>query len=136
MPHHHENYSGAYSIPDNYANLSELAAPEPEQNPDEQHQQHQEFLEDIRIDEQNYEQHECEHERDAQSSTDRAQRLPQAERSSSSHSESALARQGHVSIIATHLYIVSHLLLFTILGVLKRQWTLLSGLRKTTKTTR
>ncbi|MCJ1304644.1 hypothetical protein MMC08_007457 [Hypocenomyce scalaris] len=108
--HNARQPSDDYETPDNYANLSEIAGPEPEQNPDEQHQCHQEFLEDIRTGEHIHEEHEHD---GSQSATDRGH---------SSRSKSPATTHEHVSNIATHLHAVSCLRLSTIRSALKRHW--------------
>jgi hypothetical protein len=52
--HSSSNPAGQYTIPDNFANLNEVAAPPPVENPQEEHVYRYSSLEESRTREQNY----------------------------------------------------------------------------------
>lgn len=94
-----------YDVPDNYANLDD-AAPSPSENPDENRIYFHQSLEGARREEEEYQKN---HETD---STARSKQPDEKER------EKKPAHQ--VSKLATQLYTISYLILFSFLGTLAR----------------
>ncbi|KAI9051531.1 hypothetical protein LZ554_004577 [Drepanopeziza brunnea f. sp. 'monogermtubi'] len=97
----------SYDIPDDYVNLDELAGPSPQQNPDEAALYMRKSLEQERSQEQGY------------------QRTEEVRRKASreNHEEGSKREQEgapKVSKLATQLYVISYLILFSFLGTLAR----------------
>ncbi|MAD84872.1 MAG: hypothetical protein CL912_18085 [Deltaproteobacteria bacterium] len=111
---HHDGResSDLYDIPDDFANLDELASPAPVQNPREGHIYSQDFLEEERSQEQDYE-------RDIEegSGENGHSRAPVDEAESEAETKTQISR---ASRFATELYVVSYLITFSILGTLAR----------------
>ncbi|KAI9742854.1 MAG: hypothetical protein M1818_003583 [Claussenomyces sp. TS43310] len=112
-----------YAVPSGYANLNELAASSPVENPDEQQQYGAEYLEDTRSHEQEYE-HDVEREQSRQQShgdnNRGAEQVGGEESSSSNTKDSVPRRRERASRLVTALYTLSYLVLFSILGTLAR----------------
>ncbi|KAK0125407.1 hypothetical protein ONS95_000576 [Cadophora gregata] len=96
-----------YDVPDDYVNLDELVVPSPVQNPDEGPVYRHMSLEDARSRAHTYQKSEEIKER---SSTERPAEVKKTE-------EKELHR---VSKLATQLYVISYLILFSLLGTLAR----------------
>ncbi|KAN0102134.1 CrcB-like domain containing protein [Hyaloscypha variabilis] len=110
--HHNERTSSdIYDIPDDFANLDELASPSPIQNPYERHIYSQEYLEEQRSQEQDYERNA---EQDCGESSHRQATVDDAARNTQT------PRISQASRLTTELYVVSYLISFSILGTLAR----------------
>ncbi|ESZ94562.1 hypothetical protein SBOR_5052 [Sclerotinia borealis F-4128] len=101
-----------YDIPDDYANLNELATPSPVENPREVPIYLHAPLEEARSEEQGYEQDRREQERRRRDSIARGEKPPKEEKKGVSARE--------VSKLATQFYTISYLILFSIFGTLAR----------------
>jgi fluoride ion exporter CrcB/FEX len=93
-----------YNAPNNFENLGELAAVSPVQNPEEAPVYQHENLEEVRT-------------RDQEDARRRQSQVPQPP---SEKSKEATAGAVHVSRLATQIYTLSYLILFSILGTLAR----------------
>jgi len=103
--------SDIYNNPDDFANLDELAAPSPVQNPYERHEYLQEYLEEQRSQGQGYERNA---EQEFAESSRRQGPIDEAE------TKTRTLRTSRASRFATELYVVSYLISFSILGTLAR----------------
>ncbi|KAI9649329.1 hypothetical protein NHQ30_001901 [Ciborinia camelliae] len=101
-----------YDIPDDYAQLNELATPSPVENPREDPIYRHKSLEEAKTEEQEYEQDRREQERKRRDSINRGERPPEEEK------KGAGARK--VSKLSTQIYTISYLILFSIFGTLAR----------------
>jgi fluoride ion exporter CrcB/FEX len=99
-----------YNIPDNYANLDELATPSPVENPDEDSIYRHKSLEEAKAQEQDYQRN---RQRERRASIARGED-PDIEK----REEEKEGQQ--VSRFATQLYTISYLILFSFLGTLAR----------------
>jgi len=99
--------SGSYDVPDDYVNLDELAAPSPVENPDEGPLYRHISLEDARSREQEYRR------------GDEIRRKTSRERPEETK-KSEEKEIHNVSKFATQLYVISYLILFSLLGTLAR----------------
>ncbi len=104
---HNSHDANSYDFPENYANLDELTGPSPVENPDEGALYVHQSLEDRRSQEQEYQ---------------RSEELRR--KASEHHPETAKIEEQKeihkVSKLATQLYVLSYLVLFSILGTLAR----------------
>lgn len=98
----------SYDIPDNYANLDELATPSPVENPDEEAVYLHKSLEEAKEQEEQYQQNQTKERRDS---------IARGERPVEEKPQEAVHK---VSRFATRLYTISYLILFAILGTLAR----------------
>lgn len=105
--------SDLYDIPDDFANLDELASPSPVQNPHERHIYSQEYLEEQRSQGQDYERNA---EQEFGESSHRQAPVDEAE----AETKTRTARISQASRFVTELYVVSYLISFSILGTLAR----------------
>ena len=103
--------SDNYDIPDDFANLDELASPSPVQNPYERHIYLQEYLEEQRSQEEGYERNT---EQEIGEGSHRQTPVDEAE------TNTRTPRAFQVSRFATELYVISYLISFSILGTLAR----------------
>jgi fluoride exporter len=104
------NGNGEYEVIDNYPGLNELTAPSPVDNLREEQKCQPEFLERTHSREQTYE-------REVEG---RAEHLVNPNVNTSSETITTLRRRGRASKFVTQLYVVSYLILFSILGTLAR----------------
>ncbi|PMD13329.1 hypothetical protein NA56DRAFT_638065 [Hyaloscypha hepaticicola] len=109
--------SDNYNIPDDYTNLDELASPSPVQNPQERHKYTQEYLEERRSQEQA-----CQGnaEQDGYNGQSVADGIGLQAAVDESGTNTQILRGSQASKLATELYTVSYLILFSILGTLAR----------------
>ncbi|OBT74180.1 hypothetical protein VF21_06261 [Pseudogymnoascus sp. 05NY08] len=113
-PQNNDDDGASYDVPEGLANLNEVDAPSPDENPHEQLQYRRSFLEATRSQQREYQ-------RDQ-----RRRRLSGAgeggEGQESPPEEPKKAVPGHerASRVATEIYILSYLILFSILGTLAR----------------
>ena len=96
-----------YNIPDNYANLDELATPSVVENPDEAHFYRHRSLEEAKSQEQEYQRSQ---ERERSNSVARGEDPETAKE----------LEEPQISRFATELYTISYLILFSIFGTLAR----------------
>ncbi|TGO89408.1 hypothetical protein BPOR_0111g00180 [Botrytis porri] len=101
-----------YDIPDDYANLDELATPSLVENPHDVPTYQHKSLEEAKDEEQGYEQGRRRQEQRKRDSIARGERPPEEEKKSTSPPK--------VSKFATQLYTISYLILFSIFGTLAR----------------
>lgn len=106
------NPDGDYDIPGDYAHLNELATPSPVENPREDPIYLHESLEEAKTEEQQYEQDGRRQERSRRDSISRGEKLPEEEKKDIGAKK--------VSKLATKLYTISYLILFSIFGTLAR----------------
>ncbi|PVH89667.1 hypothetical protein DL98DRAFT_401679 [Cadophora sp. DSE1049] len=98
---------GDYDVPDDYVNLDELAAPSPVENPDEGPLYRHISLEDARSREQAYRRSEEIERKASREQPEEAKKTEEKE-------------IHNVSKLATQLYVISYLILFSLLGTLAR----------------
>lgn len=106
-----------YDIPEAYRNLDEVAPEGPVQNPDEEHLYQHESLEDARSRDQEYIK--------AQAAARRASRSSGRPSGPQEGQQPSQPRGLHVSRLATQIYTISYLILFSFFGTLARlglQW--------------
>lgn len=103
---------GEYDIPDEYAHLNELATPSPVENPREAPIYQHRSLEEAKSEEQEYEQDRKRQERSRRDSIVRGEKPPEEEIKD--------ADTKKVSKLATQLYTISYLILFSFFGTLAR----------------
>lgn len=103
---------GDYDIPENYAHLNELATPSAVENPREDPIYLHESLEEAKTAEQQYEQDRRRQERSRRDSISRGEKLPEQEKKDIGAKKA--------SKLATKLYTISYLIIFSIFGTLAR----------------
>lgn len=99
-----------YNIPDNFANLDEVAVPSPVDNPDEDRIYRLRSLEEVKNEEQQYQR---------KQQMDRRDSIARGEDPDKEKKEEEQEKQ-QVSRFATQLYTISYLILFSFLGTLAR----------------
>lgn len=100
----------SYNIPDNYANLDELATPSPVENPDEDPIYRHKSLEEAKSQEQDYQRNQ---------QIERRNSIARGEDPDRGKKDEEQEGQ-QVSRFATQLYTISYLILFSFLGTLAR----------------
>ncbi|KAH7419281.1 CrcB-like protein-domain-containing protein [Cadophora sp. MPI-SDFR-AT-0126] len=103
----HRRLQGSYDLPDDYVNLDELAAPSPVENPDEGPLYRHISLEHTRSQEQAYR-------KSAEIRRKAAKEHPEEAK------EAEENKVQDVSKVVTQLYVISYLILFSLLGTLAR----------------
>ena len=97
-----------YNIPDHYANLDELAVPSPVENPRDNPIYQHKSLEDVKDEEREYQRSQTEERRNSIARGEEPQEKEEGQ------------REHRVSRLATQLYTISYLILFSFLGTLAR----------------
>ena len=114
-----------YNVPDDYANL-EASNISPVQNPDEEPITRHETLEQVRSRDRGYIREQKQQRRESQLRHVDQQQQPQAAESSADYDrekgqqQTGIAKSHKVSRLATELYTISYLILFSLLGTLAR----------------
>ncbi|KFY15666.1 hypothetical protein V492_01863 [Pseudogymnoascus sp. VKM F-4246] len=106
----------SYDVPDEFANLNEVDAPSPDENPHEQLQYRRSFLETTRSQQKEYERDQ----RRRRLSGAGAGEGEEGQEISPEEPKEAIRDHGRVSSAVTEIYILSYLVLFSILGTLAR----------------
>ncbi|KFX97281.1 hypothetical protein V490_02863 [Pseudogymnoascus sp. VKM F-3557] len=116
VSNNNDSDGASYDVPEGFANLNEVDAPSPDENPHEQLQYKRSFLETTRSQQKEYQRNQ------------RRQRLSQGGTAESGEGQESpieepkevVPGRGRASRIATEIYILSYLILFSILGTLAR----------------
>lgn len=106
----------SYDIPDGLANLNEVDAPSPDENPHEQLQYRRSFLEFTRSQQKEYQRDQ----RRRRLSGGGAGEGGEGQETPPQEPKEAVAGHERASRVATEIYILSYLILFSILGTLAR----------------
>lgn len=108
--------STSYDVPDEFANLNEVDAPSPDENPHEQLQYRRSFLEITRSQEKQYQRDQ----RRRRQSGDGADEGGGGHESPPDETKEDIPGHERASRVVTQIYILSYLILFSILGTLAR----------------
>jgi fluoride exporter len=111
----------SYDVPDDFANLTEVDAPSPDENPHEQLQYRRSFLETTRSQEKEYLQDQRRRRlSEGGLGQGRGGQAPESRERPSGEPSEDVPGHKHVSRLLTDVYILSYLILFSIFGTLAR----------------
>ncbi|KFY22083.1 hypothetical protein V493_06852 [Pseudogymnoascus sp. VKM F-4281 (FW-2241)] len=111
-----DSNGASYDVPDGLANLNEVDAPSPDENPHEQLQYRRSFLETTRSQQKEY-QRDQRRRRQSEGSVDEG---GEGQEIAPEEPKETVANHERASRVVTEIYILSYLILFSILGTLAR----------------